>query len=128
MALTNGLTNTIEASGESGSLIVERPVDSARPLKVRIAGAGISGIIAAIKLQRIVRDLDIELYDKNEDLGGTWVENRYPGCACGRLPVLATMRFRPASLTQNDKRYPCPYLPAFMGVQRGMVAVLCLAG
>ncbi|ETI26440.1 hypothetical protein G647_03217 [Cladophialophora carrionii CBS 160.54] len=98
MAHTNGLSNTNEADnhtrlgalekstngggGHVGSLIAERPVDSARPLKVRIAGAGVSGIIAAIKLQQMVRDVDIELYDKNEDVGGTWVENRYPGCAC----------------------------------------------
>ncbi|EXJ56534.1 hypothetical protein A1O7_06878 [Cladophialophora yegresii CBS 114405] len=93
MAHTNGLSNTSEASnhtlldalrngGQVESLIAERPVDSARPLKVRIAGAGVSGIIAAIKLQQVVRDVDIELYDKNEDVGGTWLENRYPGCAC----------------------------------------------
>jgi hypothetical protein len=97
MALPNGVT-TIQEPGRvkmsaapeqptngllAASFVSERPVDSARPLKVRVAGAGVSGIIAAIKLREAVQDLDIELFDKNEDLGGTWFENRYPGCACG---------------------------------------------
>ena len=52
--------------------IIERPVDGARCLKVRIAGAGVSGIIAAIKLQELVRNLDIQIFEKNSGLGLTW--------------------------------------------------------
>jgi hypothetical protein len=63
--------------------ISERAVDQARPLKVIYIGAGISGILAAIKFRQAVPDLDLTIYEKNTELGGTWFENRYPGCACG---------------------------------------------
>lgn len=80
-------------------LISERPVDEARPLKVIYVGAGISGIMAAIRMPEKVQNLDLTIYDKNPEVGGTyhnkyyernvlkrpgtWWENRYPGCACG---------------------------------------------
>lgn len=63
--------------------ISARSVDTPRPLKVIVVGAGISGILAAIKLQESLELLDIVLYEKNQELGGTWFENKYPGCACG---------------------------------------------
>lgn len=48
---------------------------------VLIVGAGFSGICMGIKLLEagIKNFLIIE---KSDDLGGTWYENRYPGCAC----------------------------------------------
>lgn len=73
------------SNGNAGH-VARRHVDTIRPLKVVIVGAGISGIISAIKLLDSVQNLSLKIYDKNEDLGGTWFENRYPGCACGRFP------------------------------------------
>jgi hypothetical protein len=64
-------------------LISERAVDQPRPLKVIYIGAGISGILAAIKFREAVPDLDLIIYEKNPELGGTWYESQYPGCACG---------------------------------------------
>jgi cation diffusion facilitator CzcD-associated flavoprotein CzcO len=64
-------------------LISERAVDEPRPLKVIYLGAGISGINAAIQLPKYVPNIELVIYDKNADVGGTWFENRYPGCACG---------------------------------------------
>lgn len=52
-------------------------------MKVIVVGAGISGIITAIKLQESIQNLQLSIYDKNPEVGGTWWENRYPGCACG---------------------------------------------
>ena len=26
--------------------------------------------------------VDLQIYEKNADVGGTWLENRYPGCTC----------------------------------------------
>ena len=66
------------------SIISARCIDDVRPLKVIGIGAGISGILAAIRLPGKVQDLDLVIYDKNEEVGGTWFENKYPGCACGR--------------------------------------------
>jgi hypothetical protein len=63
--------------------ISERAVDQPRPLKLIYIGAGISGILAAIKFREAVPGLSLTIYEKNPELGGTWYENQYPGCACG---------------------------------------------
>jgi cation diffusion facilitator CzcD-associated flavoprotein CzcO len=48
---------------------------------VLVVGAGFSGICMGIKLLEAgIRDFLI--IEKSDDLGGTWYENRYPGCAC----------------------------------------------
>ena len=67
----------------SKDVLSARSVDSIRPLKVICIGAGISGILTAIKFPTKVNELDLRIYDKNNEVGGTWFENRYPGCACG---------------------------------------------
>ncbi|KAM5341974.1 hypothetical protein ACJ41O_015005 [Fusarium nematophilum] len=59
-----------------------RPVDKNRPMKVIVIGAGMSGIIAGIFMPRAIENLELTIYDKNADLGGTWFENVYPGIAC----------------------------------------------
>ncbi|KAL4967067.1 flavin-containing monooxygenase [Aspergillus stella-maris] len=63
-------------------IISERAVKQPRPLKVIYIGAGISGILAAIKFREAVPNIDLTIYEKNPELGGTWYENKYPGCAC----------------------------------------------
>lgn len=70
-------------------LISERAVNQPRPLKVIYIGAGISGILAAIKFREAVPGLDLTIYEKNPELGGTWYENQYPGCACGKYSFLS---------------------------------------
>ena len=49
--------------------------------RVAIIGTGFGGIGAAIKLQEDGID-DIVLLERGSDVGGTWRDNRYPGCAC----------------------------------------------
>ena len=66
------------------NVISARSVDAVRPLKVICLGAGVSGILAAIRFPERVKNLDLVIYEKNEEIGGTWFENKYPGCACGR--------------------------------------------
>ncbi|KIX92654.1 uncharacterized protein Z520_11683 [Fonsecaea multimorphosa CBS 102226] len=73
----SAITNGIHAN-----VISERSIDEPRKIKVIIIGAGVSGILCALELKKRVEDLDLVIYDKNEQLGGTWFENRYPGCAC----------------------------------------------
>ncbi|KAH6988256.1 cyclohexanone monooxygenase [Ilyonectria sp. MPI-CAGE-AT-0026] len=60
----------------------ERPVDTHRPIKVIVIGAGFSGIAAGVMMPRNIPNLELTIYDKNPELGGTWYENRYPGLAC----------------------------------------------
>ncbi|ORY04951.1 hypothetical protein BCR34DRAFT_491184 [Clohesyomyces aquaticus] len=55
---------------------------STRKLKVLTVGAGFSGILAAYQIQKYCSNVEHVIYEKNADIGGTWLENRYPGCAC----------------------------------------------
>lgn len=48
-------------------------------LSAIIVGAGVSGICAAVRLQEM--GVPFTIVEKNADVGGTWYENRYPGCA-----------------------------------------------
>src|SRR5215475_6448657 len=48
---------------------------------VLIVGAGFSGICMGIKLLEAGMK-NFLIIEKSDDLGGTWYENRYPGCAC----------------------------------------------
>jgi len=57
-------------------------IDGSRPMKVIIAGMGFSGIIACIRIQQKLKNIDLQVYEKNSDIGGTWFENNYPGVAC----------------------------------------------
>lgn len=57
--------------------------DTPRRLKVIVVGAGCSGIdFAHIVESGQLQNIDLSIYEKNAGLGGTWFENRYPGCAC----------------------------------------------
>jgi 4-hydroxyacetophenone monooxygenase len=49
-----------------------------RPYLVAVVGAGMSGIIAAYRLAEA--GVPYVVIEKNEDAGGTWLENTYPGC------------------------------------------------
>jgi len=53
-----------------------------RKLKVLTIGAGVSGILMAYQIQKQCENVEHVIYEKNADIGGTWLENRYPGCAC----------------------------------------------
>ncbi len=57
----------------------ENPIHNERPVKIIGAGAGASGLLFAYKLQRSFENVELTIYDKNEDIGGTWFENKYPG-------------------------------------------------
>lgn len=46
--------------------------------RILVIGAGMSGIAASIRL--IEAGHDVVIVERNPSLGGTWFENRYPGC------------------------------------------------
>ena len=54
---------------------------SARALRYAVIGAGMSGILAAIKLKQR-GEKSVVVYEKGDSAGGTWRENRYPGLTC----------------------------------------------
>ena len=45
---------------------------------VVVIGAGMSGVLAGIRLAEA--GIDYTIVEKNDGIGGTWYENRYPGC------------------------------------------------
>lgn len=65
-----------------------------RSLRFVILGAGMSGILAAIRLRK-AGHTDITIYEKADRLGGTWRENTYPGIACDVPAHLYTYSFEP---------------------------------
>jgi cation diffusion facilitator CzcD-associated flavoprotein CzcO len=62
--------------------------------RVVIAGAGFAGLGAAIRLQEDGED-DFILLERADDVGGTWRDNTYPGCACDVQSHLYSFSFAP---------------------------------
>ena len=76
------------------------PIFTPQSVSVVCVGAGVSGIALAITLQQILENYTLEIFEKNSDVGGTWFENRYPGCACKDL-LQAQDAYTPG-LSQGD--------------------------
>ncbi|KAH0842471.1 hypothetical protein AYO21_10774 [Fonsecaea monophora] len=76
--LQNGHLN----GDETAYKIRETPMGTRRKLKIIFMGMGCSGINFAHQLSQRMTDVELVIYEKNNDIGGTWLENRYPGCAC----------------------------------------------
>ncbi len=65
-----------------------------RDLRIVIIGAGMAGILSAIKFEEAGYD-NFVIYEKADRLGGTWRENTYPGIACDVPAHLYTYSFEP---------------------------------
>ena len=66
---------------------------AAKGLKVIVIGAGMSGLLAGIRLQQA--GLDFMILEKNADAGGTWFENVYPGCRVDNPNHMYSYSFEP---------------------------------
>ncbi|KAH8695551.1 hypothetical protein BGW36DRAFT_418250 [Talaromyces proteolyticus] len=64
--------------------IIENPIGTRRPVRIICLGAGYSGLMMGILFNERLKHQNTEfvIYERNDDLGGTWLENRYPGCKC----------------------------------------------
>lgn len=74
--------DTTAASPAYHTTLDDVPIDDSRRLRVIVIGAGFSGINCGVRIPQRLRNVDLTIYEKNSDVGGTWFENRYPGCAC----------------------------------------------
>lgn len=63
-------------------------------MRIVIIGSGFSGIGMAIALRRH-GITDIVILERAASLGGTWRDNRYPGCACDVESTLYSFAFAP---------------------------------
>ncbi|KAK6386901.1 hypothetical protein LTS17_000165 [Exophiala oligosperma] len=75
-------TNGVAPRSAGPVELLDQPLHTKRKLRLICIGAGISGIAAAYKYQKDLENVEFIIYEKNDDVGGTWYENRYPGCAC----------------------------------------------
>lgn len=89
LADKNTPTSTAERDGafipsadSHGYRIDEQPMGTKRRVKVILMGAGASTLNFLKQAEDHLENVDITVYEKNKDIGGTWLENRYPGCAC----------------------------------------------
>jgi cation diffusion facilitator CzcD-associated flavoprotein CzcO len=49
--------------------------------QIGIVGAGFSGLIAALRLKKSGKNSFV-IFERAAEVGGTWRDNTYPGCAC----------------------------------------------
>ena len=77
-----------DAPGPTGYVVSHHLINEPPPtnprFKILMLGAGAAGIDFLHHAPRVLEGLGVEIacYDKNAEIGGTWLENRYPGCAC----------------------------------------------
>jgi len=64
-------------------------------VRTLIVGAGFAGIGMAAKLLQEQPATDILVIEQAEDIGGTWRDNTYPGCACDVPSNLYSYSFAP---------------------------------
>ena len=62
--------------------------------QIAIIGSGFSGLGAAAQLKRAQFD-DFVIFERASELGGTWRDNSYPGCACDVESHLYSFSFAP---------------------------------
>jgi 4-hydroxyacetophenone monooxygenase len=56
----------------------EIPAAVREKFHVLVIGAGMSGLLQALRLKEA--GIPFTLVEKNDSVGGTWYENKYPGC------------------------------------------------
>ncbi len=62
--------------------------------RVAVVGSGFAGLGMAVALKRSGID-DFVVLERADDLGGTWRDNTYPGCACDVPSQLYSFSFAP---------------------------------
>ncbi len=73
-------------------------MNNALPAHVRtlVVGAGFAGLGIAATLLRADPSADVLVIERGDDVGGTWRDNTYPGCACDVPTALYSFSFAPS--------------------------------
>jgi cation diffusion facilitator CzcD-associated flavoprotein CzcO len=79
-----------------------------------IIGTGFSGLGMAIALQR--QGVDFLLLEKADEIGGTWRDNTYPGCACDIPSHMYSFSFEP----KPDWRHMWSFQPEIFDYLKGV--------
>ncbi|KAK9418208.1 hypothetical protein SUNI508_08402 [Seiridium unicorne] len=73
----------VNGSGSATTYSVsDQPLGAAKHVRIVGIGAGASGINMIRTLRKNLTNYNFTVYEKNDGVGGTWHENRYPGCRC----------------------------------------------
>lgn len=91
-AIANG---TESAPAEPKFHMLDQWHSQPRKLRIIHVGAGATGLCAAWEMERQLENYELVCYEKNNEVGGTWLENRYPGCACDVPAHIYTYTFEP---------------------------------
>ena len=118
---TNGAVNgDVKENGETHW----KPLGARRRLRVACMGAGFSGVYMTILAEKVLQDIDLVVYEKNSDLGGTWFENRYPGVhATSPLTIIPTHSNRIPSSSASKSTYFHTFHPSFSLLYGVMVVI-----
>ncbi|KAH6699806.1 cyclohexanone monooxygenase [Leptodontidium sp. MPI-SDFR-AT-0119] len=76
-------------------VIPDNYLSKSNRLRIIHVGAGASGLLCAYKARKMLDNYDLVCYEKNPEVGGTWWENTYPGCACDIPAHIYTYSFEP---------------------------------
>ncbi|MBX5487371.1 MAG: NAD(P)/FAD-dependent oxidoreductase [Mycolicibacterium hassiacum] len=79
-----------------------------------IIGTGFSGLGMGIALQR--RGVEFLILEKADDIGGTWRDNTYPGCACDIPSHMYSFSFEPKA----DWTHMWSYQPEILEYMQGV--------
>jgi cation diffusion facilitator CzcD-associated flavoprotein CzcO len=92
------------------------PTAAKPPVRTRVViiGTGFSGLGMAIALQK--RGVDFVMLEKAGDIGGTWRDNTYPGCACDIPSHLYSFSFEP----KPDWKNPFSFQPEIWDYLKGV--------
>lgn len=94
-----------------------------RNVQAVVIGAGMSGLVAAHRLRQA--GVDCTVIEKNDGAGGTWYENRYPGCRVDVPNHLYSYSFS-QRLDWHDQFTPQrDLLDYFQGCARDLDLVAC---
>jgi 4-hydroxyacetophenone monooxygenase len=77
-----------------GPPVEPKPLKAPAGFKVVIIGAGVSGVLAAIRLEQLGVS-SFTILEKNPEPGGTWWQNSYPGCRVDTPSLLYSYSFAP---------------------------------
>nr|RBQ95099.1 hypothetical protein FVER53263_05733 [Fusarium verticillioides] len=79
--------------------VQEGPAFQPRKLKVVCIGAGYAGLMLSYQYKHgdtpLEQFMDLKIYEKNDNIGGTWLVNKYPGVACDVPAHIYTFPFEP---------------------------------
>jgi len=74
--------------------MISKNQESIKSFEVAIIGAGFAGVGAGIKLREKGQSSFV-IFERATEIGGTWRDNTYPGCACDIPSFLYSYSFEP---------------------------------